>query len=88
MFYNKDLMEATGLDRHDAAKATGVACTVLNDDGTYEVGFPVAGQAHHWFREGLLRQFGQQPTAMTEPGAFGTPATATAWNEFLKFRPS
>ncbi|MFN2203367.1 MAG: extracellular solute-binding protein [Caldilineaceae bacterium] len=70
LFYNKDLMEAAGLDPEsppttlDELIEQAVACTVLADDGSYEImGFPVSptGQGHHWFREVLLRQYGQQP---------------------------
>ncbi len=96
LFYNKDLMEAAGLDPESPPttlqelEEQAVACTVLNDDGTYEImGFPVSptGQAHHWFREVLLRQFGQQPYSDDGTQVLWNASDGgyAAWNEFLKF---
>ena len=69
LFYNKDLMAAAGLDPEnpprtlDELKDQAVKCTVKEGDEFKVYGFIVnpEGQAHHWFREVLLRQFGQQP---------------------------
>lgn len=70
LLYNKDLMAEAGLDPErppttlDELKEMAVQCTRKAADGSYEImGLPIAmgGQAHHYFREVLLRQFGQQP---------------------------
>ena len=48
----------------DELEEQAVKCTKMDADGNYEImGFPVSmtGQAHPWFREVLLRQFGQEP---------------------------
>ena len=70
LFWNKDLFTAAGLDPEkppqtldefvDIAKKT----TKLDDAGNYLVEGHAVGmdaQAHHWFREVLVRQFGGQP---------------------------
>lgn len=69
LFYNKDLMAAKGLDPEnppqtlDALKEQAVQCAEMNGDEfvTYGIVVSPAGQAHHWFREVLLRQFNQAP---------------------------
>ncbi len=84
LFYNKDLMEAAGLDPEsppttlDELKEQAVACTVKDGDDFEVYGFHVnpSGQAHHWFREVLLRQFGQQPYSDDSKRCSGMPATA------------
>ncbi len=69
LLWNKDLFEAAGLDP-DVPPTTleelveFAQATTVGEDPDYEVmGFPVEvpGQAHHWFREVLVRQFGGQP---------------------------
>jgi len=96
LFYNKDLMAAAGLDPENPPKTLqeleeqAVACTKLNDDGSYAImGFPVSptGQGHHWFREVLLRQFGQQPYSddATQVLWNASDGGYAAWNEFVKF---
>jgi multiple sugar transport system substrate-binding protein len=80
LFYNKDLMTAAGLDPEnpprtlDELKDQAVKCTVKEGDEFKVYGFIVnpEGQAHHWFREVLLRQFGQQP--------YSDDATQVLWN--------
>lgn len=69
LFYNKDLMAAKGLDPEnppqtlDELKEQAVQCTEMDGDTfvTYGIVVSPAGQAHQWFREVLLRQFGQAP---------------------------
>lgn len=96
LFYNKDLMAAAGLDPENPPKTLqeleeqAVACTQLNADGSYAImGFPVSpsGQGHHWFREVLLRQFGQQPYSDDNTQVLWNASEGgyAAWNEFLKF---
>ncbi len=97
LFYNKDLMEEVGLDPEnppttlEELEQQAVQCTKLDDQGNYEImGFPVSmtGQAHHWFREVLLRQFGQQPYSddYTEVLWNASQGGYDAWNELLKFQ--
>ncbi len=70
LFWNKDLFEAASLDPEtppsnlveflDYAKQL----TQYDDEGNIIIeGFPpaMAGQAHHWFREVLVRQYGGVP---------------------------
>lgn len=95
LFYNKDLMEAAGLDPESPPttlqelEEQAVQCTVRNGDGYDVFGFVVnpAGQAHHWFREVLLRQFGQQPYSDDYHQVLWNASQGgyDAWNEFLKF---
>lgn len=96
LFYNKDLMEAAGLDPEsppttlEELEEQAVACTVKNDDGSYEImGFATSpsGQGHHWFREVLLRQFGQQPYSDDGTQVLWNASDGgyEAWNEFIKF---
>ncbi len=95
LFYNKDLMEAAGLDPESPPttlqelEEQAVQCTVRNGDGYDVFGFVVnpAGQAHHWFREVLLRQFGQQPYSDDYRQVLWNASQGgyDAWNEFLKF---
>lgn len=70
LFYNKDLMAEKGLDPEnppttiDELIEQAQKCTTFDDAGNYvTMGFPVSpsGQGHQWFREVLLRQFGQEP---------------------------
>ncbi|MEM7030595.1 MAG: extracellular solute-binding protein [Chloroflexota bacterium] len=70
LFWNKDMFEAAGLDPEtppanlDEFLSYAQQLTEYDDSGniTQEGYAPaVAGQAHHWFREVLLRQFGGQP---------------------------
>ena len=70
LFWNKDLFEAAGLDPEspptnlDELVEMAPLLTTYDDAGNIVIeGFPVAppGQAHHWFREVLVRQFGGEP---------------------------
>ncbi|MFK7804608.1 MAG: extracellular solute-binding protein [Anaerolineae bacterium] len=70
LFWNKDIFEAAGLDPEkpptnlDELAEMAQALTVYDSAGNIEIeGFPVApaGQAHHWFREVLVRQYGGVP---------------------------
>ncbi len=95
LFYNKDLMEAAGLDPEsppttlDELKEQAVACTVKNGDDFEVYGFHVnpSGQAHHWFREVLLRQFGQQPYSDDSKTVQWNASDGgyEAWDAFLSF---
>ncbi len=97
LFYNKDLMTAAGLDPENPPttlaelEEQAAQCTKLDAQGNYEImGFPVSmtGQAHHWFREVLLRQFGQQPYSddYTQVQWNASQGGYDAWNELLKFQ--
>lgn len=97
LFYNKDLMAAAGLDPEkppttlEELEQQAVQCTKMDAQGNYEVmGFPVSmtGQAHHWFREVLLRQFGQQPYSDDNKTVLWNASQGgyDAWNELLKFQ--
>lgn len=97
LFYNKDLMAQAGLDPENPPTTLeelaqqAVQCTKLDAQGNYEImGFPVSmtGQAHHWFREVLLRQFGQQPYSddYTQVLWNASQGGYDAWNELLKFQ--
>lgn len=97
LFYNKDLMAAAGLDPEkppttlEELEQQAVQCTKMDAQGNYEImGFPVSmtGQAHHWFREVLLRQFGQQPYSddYTQVLWNASQGGYDAWNELLKFQ--
>lgn len=96
LFYNKDLMEAAGLDPNSPPttltelEEQAVQCTTKDADGNYEIeGFVVEmdGQAHHWFREVLLRQFGQDPYNGDNTQVLWNASDAgyAAWQELLKF---
>ncbi|HIP72319.1 MAG TPA: extracellular solute-binding protein [Anaerolineae bacterium] len=70
LFWNKDLFAEAGLDPEtpptnlDELAEMAQALTQYDDAGNILIeGFPVGvpGQAHHWFREVLVRQFGGQP---------------------------
>ncbi|MEX1019307.1 MAG: extracellular solute-binding protein [Litorilinea sp.] len=97
LYYNRDLMAKAGLDPDSPPRTVaeleeqGAQCTQRNEDGTYEIlGFPITmtGQADAWFREVLLRQYGQQPYA--EDGITirwnSEAAGYAAWDQFLKFQ--
>jgi multiple sugar transport system substrate-binding protein len=82
LFWNKDLFTAAGLDPEvppqtlDEFVEFAKQLTTLDANGEYEtMGYAVemTGQAHHWFREVLLRQFGQQPQSDDQREIF--------WNE-------
>ncbi len=96
LLYNKDLMTAAGLDPEkppatiEELEEQAVKCTTFDADGNYVImGFPVAmsGQAHHWYREILLRQFGQQPQSDDNRTILWNASQAgyDAWNQILKF---
>ncbi|NOX61354.1 MAG: extracellular solute-binding protein [Chloroflexi bacterium] len=95
LFYNKDLMEAAGLDPEKPPatlkelEEQAVQCTKRNGDEFEVYGFIVnpAGQAHHWFREVLLRQYGQQPYSDDYRQVLWNASEGgyEAWNQFLKF---
>ena len=69
LFWNKDLFEAAGLDPEvpptnlDELVTMAQALTDGMDPEFTTMGFApeVTGQAHHWFREVLVRQFGGVP---------------------------
>jgi multiple sugar transport system substrate-binding protein len=95
IFYNKDLMAAAGLDPESPPttlaelEEQAVQCTVRNGDDFEVYGFIVnpAGQAHHWFREVLLAQFGQEPYSddLRTVQWNASDAGYAAWEQFLKF---
>ncbi len=96
LLYNKDLMTAAGLDPEkppttvEELEEQAVKCTTFDDAGNYVImGFPVAmsGQAHHWFREILLRQYGQAPQSEDNRTILWNASQAgyDAWNQLLKF---
>lgn len=71
LFYNIDLLEAAGFDGPpetlEEFVEMAVATTVYDGDASLDnlvtEGYAVQmnGQAHHWFREALVRQFGGVP---------------------------
>ena len=74
LFWNKDLFEAAGLDPEtpptnlDEFLEMAQQATVYDGSGTEILNITsegyapqLTGQAHHWFREVLLRQYGGQP---------------------------
>jgi multiple sugar transport system substrate-binding protein len=73
LFWNKDIFEAAGLDPESPPATLDefleIAIATTTYDGDAEImnitqqGYApqLAGQAHHWFREVLLRQFGGVP---------------------------
>ena len=95
LFYNKDLMAAAGLDPEsppatlDELKEQAVQCTVKDGDNFDVYGLIVnpEGQAHHWFREVLLRQFGQQPYSDDNTQVLWNASDGgyEAWDTFLSF---
>jgi len=95
LFYNKDLMASAGLDPEkpprtlDELKEQAVQCTVKEGDQFKVYGFIVnpPGQAHHWFREVLLRQFGQQPYSDDYRKVLWNASEGgyQAWETFLSF---
>lgn len=96
LFYNKDLMEAAGLDPNsppttlDELAEQAVACTQRDADGNLAIqGFvtDLSAQDHHWFREVLVRQFGGQP--YSDDGrtvTYNDDAGLQAWNYLLAFK--
>ena len=95
LMYNKDLMEQAGLDPAsppttlEELQDQAVQCTVKNGDDFEVYGFIAnpGGQAHHWFREVLLRQFGQQPYSDDRRTVQWNASEAgyEAWEAFLGF---
>lgn len=96
LLYNKDLMAAAGLDPEkppatlEELEQQAVQCTKMDDAGNYEImGLPISmeGQAHSWFREVLLRQFGQEPQSEDNRTILWNASQAgyDAWNQLLKF---
>jgi len=96
LFWNKDLFAAAGLDPEkppatlDEFVDYARKCTKLDAAGNYEVmGYAVEmpGQAHHWFREVLLRQFGQVPQSEDHRKILWNASEAgyQAWEWLLKF---
>lgn len=95
LMYNKDLMAQAGLDPEsppttlEELQEQAVQCTVKNGDDFEVYGFIVnpGGQAHHWFREVLLRQFGQQPYSddLRTVQWNASEAGYEAWEAFLSF---
>ncbi len=90
-------MKAAGLDPNNPPKTLtdleeqAVKCTKMATDGSYDImGFPVSmtGQAHNWFREVLLRQFGQQPYSDDYHKVLWNASDKgyAAWDELLKFQ--
>ncbi len=75
MFWNKDLFEAAGLDPEtppatlDEFLQMAQGLTVYDDSGNTDIlnivseghAVGVSSQAHHWFREVLVRQYGGVP---------------------------
>lgn len=96
LFYNKDLMEAAGLDPNsppttlDELAEQAVACTQRDADGNLAIqGFvtDLSAQDHHWFREVLVRQFGGVP--YSDDGRtvmYNDDAGLQAWNYLLAFK--
>lgn len=95
LFYNKDLMAQAGLDPDsppttlDELMQQAVECTVREGDEFEVYGFIVnpGGQAHHWFRQVLLPQFGQQPYSddLRQVQFNASEAGYEAWEAFLSF---
>lgn len=95
LFYNRDLMEAAGLDPNsppttlDELQDQAVACTQRDDEGDLVVqGFVAdpSAQDHHWFREVLVRQFGGIPyTDDYSQVLYNDDAGLQAWNYLLSF---
>ena len=95
LFYNKDLMEAAGLDPAsppqtlEELEQQAVQCTVRDGDNYAVHGFIAnpGGQGHHWFRQVLLPQFGQQPLSDDRKTVQWNASEAgyEAWEKFLSF---
>ncbi|MBV7338520.1 extracellular solute-binding protein [Chloroflexi bacterium TSY] len=95
LFYNKDLMEAAGLDPESPPQTLteleeqAVQCTQREGDSYLVHGFIAnpGGQGHHWFRQVLLPQFGQQPLSDDRQTVQWNASEEgyAAWNQFLKF---
>lgn len=97
LFYNKDLLTEAGLNPDNPPstlaelESQAVQCTQRSEDGSYEImGFPVAvnGLADLWFREVLLRQFGQAPYSEDRRTVQwnASPAGYAAWAQLVKFQ--
>jgi multiple sugar transport system substrate-binding protein len=88
-------MTAAGLDPEnpprtlDELRDQAVKCTAKEGDEFEVYGFIVnpEGQAHHWFREVLLRQFGQQPYSDDYRQVLWNASEGgyEAWETFLSF---
>jgi len=71
MFYNEDLLAAAGYDSPpetlEEFKEIAIAATVYDGDASLDnlvtegYAIQMSGQAHHWFREALVRQYGGVP---------------------------
>jgi len=96
LFYNKDLMEAAGLDPESPPttlaelEEQAVQCTVRDGDEYSVYGFipNPGGQSHHWFRQVLLPQFGVQPLSDDRSTVQWNSSEEgyAAWEQFLKFQ--
>lgn len=97
LYYNKDLMVEAGLNPETPPTTLqelaqqAVLCTQRNEDGSFEVmGLPISinGQAEYWFREVLLRQFGQPPMSDDRRTILwnGSREGYAAWQELLRFQ--
>lgn len=95
LFYNKDLMAEKGLDPEnppatlDELKEQAVQCAEKEGDDfiTYGIVVDPGGQAHHWFRQVLLPQFGQQPLSDDRQTVQWNASEAgyEAWETLLSF---
>lgn len=95
LFYNPDLMAEKGLDPDnppatlDELKEQAVQCAEKEGDDfiTYGIVVSPAGQAHHWFRQVLLPQFGQQPLSDDRQTVLWNASEAgyEAWETLLSF---
>jgi len=95
LFYNRDLMAEKGLDPEnppstlDELIEQSVQCAEKDGDDfiTYGIVVDPAGQAHHWFRQVLLPQFGQQPLSDDRRTVLWNASEAgyEAWETFLSF---
>ncbi len=95
LLYNKDLMEQAGLDPEsppttlEELEEQAVQCTVRDGDDFEVYGFIAnpGGQSHHWFRDVLLRQFGQEPLSddLRTVQWNASDAGYEAWNRMLAF---
>jgi len=96
LFYNTDLMEAAGLDPAsppttlDELEQQAVQCTVRNGEEFEVYGFipNPGGQGHHWLRQVLLPQFGQQPLSDDSKTVQWNASEGgyEAWEKFLSFQ--
>ena len=95
LFWNKDLFVEAGLDPEsppttlEELEEMAQALTKYDDAGNIEIeGFPVAlpGQAHHWFREVLVRQFGGVPYSDDNKTVmYNSPEGCEAFEYMLQF---